>query len=132
MTSGDADRGIDLVTVGFGMGNYNDVTMEQLADQGDGFYAYVDTLDEAERLFVDELTPTCMTIAKDAKVQVEFEPSVVESYRLIGFENRVLRRRASSGRRGRRRRARRRTPGDGDLRSRARQRRRGDAAGRRR
>ena len=91
MISGDADRGIDLVTVGFGMGNFNDVTMEQLADQGDGFYAYVDTTDEAERLFEDELTATLLTIAKDAKIQVEFDPSVVESYRLIGFENRGVR-----------------------------------------
>ncbi|MEO6571296.1 MAG: von Willebrand factor type A domain-containing protein [Ilumatobacteraceae bacterium] len=84
----DADRGINLVTVGFGMGNFNDVTMEQLADQGDGFYAYVDTDDEAERLFDDELTSTLLTIAKDAKIQVEFDPAIVESYRLIGFENR--------------------------------------------
>jgi Ca-activated chloride channel homolog len=83
-----ADRGIDLVTVGFGMGNFNDVTMEQLADQGDGFYAYVDTEDEAERLFEDELTSTLLTIAKNAKIQVEFDADVVESYRLIGFENR--------------------------------------------
>ncbi len=83
-----ADRGIDLVTVGFGMGNFNDVTMEQLADQGDGFYAYVDTEDEAERLFEDELTSTLLTIAKNAKIQVEFNEDVVESYRLIGFENR--------------------------------------------
>ena len=84
----DADRGIDLVTVGFGMGNFSDVTMEQLADNGDGFYAYVDTEDEAERLFEDELTSTLLTVAKDAKIQVEFDPDVVQSYRLIGFENR--------------------------------------------
>jgi Ca-activated chloride channel family protein len=84
----DADRGIHLVTIGFGMGNYNDVTMEQLADQGDGFYAYVDTEDEAERLFEDELTSTLLTIAKDAKIQVEFDEDIVEAYRLIGFENR--------------------------------------------
>jgi Ca-activated chloride channel family protein len=88
MIRGDADRGINLVTVGFGMGNFNDVTMEQLADQGDGFYAYVDTDDEAERLFEDELTSTLLTIAKDAKIQVEFDDEVVEAYRLIGFENR--------------------------------------------
>ncbi len=88
MIRDDADRGINLVTVGFGMGNFNDVTMEQLADQGDGFYAYVDTEDEAERLFQDELTSTLLTIAKDAKIQVEFDPDVVEAYRLIGFENR--------------------------------------------
>jgi Ca-activated chloride channel family protein len=88
MIRDDADRGINLVTVGFGMGNFNDVTMEQLADQGDGFYAYVDTEDEAERLFEDELTSTLLTIAKDAKIQVEFDPDIVEAYRLIGFENR--------------------------------------------
>ncbi|MEJ7798954.1 MAG: von Willebrand factor type A domain-containing protein, partial [Ilumatobacter sp.] len=84
----DADRGVNLVTVGFGMGNFNDVTMEQLADQGDGFYAYVDTEEEAERLFEDQLTSTLLTIAKDAKIQVEFDPEIVQSYRLIGFENR--------------------------------------------
>ncbi len=88
MIRDDADRGINLVTVGFGMGNFNDVTMEQLADQGDGFYAYVDTEDEAERLFEDQLTSTLLTIAKDAKIQVEFDSDVVEAYRLIGFENR--------------------------------------------
>jgi Ca-activated chloride channel family protein len=88
MIRGDADRGINLVTVGFGMGNFNDVTMEQLADQGDGFYAYVDTEDEAERLFKDELTSTLLTVAKDAKIQVEFDPEIVNGYRLIGFENR--------------------------------------------
>jgi Ca-activated chloride channel family protein len=91
MINGDADRGIDLVTVGFGMGNFNDVTMEQLADQGDGFYAYVDTDEEAERLFENELTATLLTIAKNAKIQVEFDPQVVETYRLIGFENRGVR-----------------------------------------
>jgi len=84
----DADAGIELVTIGFGMGNFNDVIMEQLADQGDGFYAYVDTDDEAERLFEDELTSTLVTIAKDAKIQVEFEEDLVREYRLIGFENR--------------------------------------------
>lgn len=84
----DADRGINLLTIGVGFGNYNDVLMEQLADQGDGFYAYVDTDDEAERLFEDELTATLVTLAIDAKVQVEFDEDIVEEYRLIGFENR--------------------------------------------
>ena len=60
------------------MGNYNDVLMEQLADQGDGSYHYVDTLDEAQRVFVENLTGTLETIAKDAKVQVEFDPATVE------------------------------------------------------
>jgi Ca-activated chloride channel family protein len=91
LVSDDADRGIDLVTVGFGMGNYSDVTMERLADRGDGFYAYVDTDEEAERLFEDELTSTLLTVAKNAKIQVEFDPEVVEAYRLIGFENRGVR-----------------------------------------
>ncbi len=91
MIRDDADDGIDLVTVGFGMGNFDDVTMEQLADNGDGFYAYVDTEAEAERLFEDELTSTLLTVAKDAKIQVEFDDAVVESYRLVGFENRGVR-----------------------------------------
>jgi Ca-activated chloride channel family protein len=84
----DARRGIQLVTAGFGMGNYNDVLMEQLADRGDGFYAYVDDLDEAHRLFVQDLDGTLQTVAKDARIQVEFDPFGVQSWRLIGFENR--------------------------------------------
>jgi Ca-activated chloride channel family protein len=87
----DADNGIDLVTVGFGLGNFNDALMEQLADNGDGFYAYVDTLKQAEKLFEDELTSTLLTVAKDAKIQVDFDDRFVESYRLIGFENRGVR-----------------------------------------
>lgn len=83
-----ATTGIQLSTFGYGMGNYNDVLMEQLADKGDGSYAYIDTLDEAERVFEDQLLSTILTIAKDAKIQVEFNPNVVESYRLIGYENR--------------------------------------------
>ncbi|MEJ2749008.1 MAG: DUF3520 domain-containing protein [Anaerolineae bacterium] len=62
--------------------------MEQLADQGDGNYAYIDTLNEAERVFAKKLTATIFTIAKDAKIQVEFNPAVVERYRLLGYENR--------------------------------------------
>jgi Ca-activated chloride channel family protein len=86
----DAEKGIQLVTVGFGMGNYNDVPMEQLADDGDGMYAYVDNLREAERLFVHDLTGTLQTVAKDARIQVEFDPATVSSWRLMGFENRAL------------------------------------------
>ena len=86
----EADEGIELTTVGFGMGNYNDALMEQLADQGDGSYAYVDTLDEARRIFVEKLTGTLQTIASDAKVQVEFNPEAVSRYRLIGYENRDI------------------------------------------
>jgi Ca-activated chloride channel family protein len=85
-----ASQGIQLTTVGFGMGNYNDVLMEQLADDGDGVYAYVDTPDEAKKLFVDDLTGTLQVIAMDAKVQVDFNPDVVSRFRLIGFENRAL------------------------------------------
>jgi Ca-activated chloride channel family protein len=88
--SGYASEGITLTSVGFGMGNYNDVLMEQLADNGDGFYAYVDTLKEAERLFVHGLTGTLQAIAMDAKVQVDFDPEVVARYRLVGFENRAI------------------------------------------
>lgn len=85
-----ASEGITLTTIGFGMGNYNDVLMEQLADNGDGFYAYVDTGREAERLFVHDLTSTLQVIALDAKVQVDFNPEVVARYRLVGFENRAI------------------------------------------
>jgi Ca-activated chloride channel family protein len=85
-----ADRGIELTTVGFGMGNYNDVLMEQLADKGDGNYSYVDDLAEAKRVFVENLTGTLQTIASDAKLQVEFDPLVVSRYRLLGYENRDI------------------------------------------
>jgi len=84
------ENDIELTTVGFGMGNYNDVLMEQLANKGDGRYAYVDTLEEARRIFVEELTGTLQTIAADAKIQVEFDPSVVARWRLIGYENRDI------------------------------------------
>jgi len=83
-----ADRGITLSAVGFGMGNYNDVLMEQLGDKGNGHYAYVDTLSEAKRVFVENLTGTLQVVAKDVKVQVDFNPAVVRSYRLLGYENR--------------------------------------------
>jgi Ca-activated chloride channel family protein len=87
---GYAEAGITLTTVGFGLGNYNDVVMEQLADQGDGNYAYVDTLEEAQTLFVDNLMSTLQVIALDAKIQVEFDPQVVQQYRLVGYENRAI------------------------------------------
>ncbi len=82
------DQGVTLTTVGFGMGNFNDILMEQLANDGDGAYYYVDTLSEARRIFVDDLTGTLQFIAKDAKVQVEFNPETVSRYRLLGYENR--------------------------------------------
>ena len=84
--------GISLTTLGFGTGNYNDHLMEQLADAGNGNYAYIDTLNEAQKVLVDEMSSTLNTIAKDVKIQVEFNPAVVAEYRLIGYENRVLNR----------------------------------------
>ena len=84
--------GIALTTLGFGTGNYNDQLMEQLADAGNGNYAYIDTLREANKALVEQMSATLLTIAKDVKIQVEFNPAVVEEYRLIGYENRVLRR----------------------------------------
>ena len=84
------DEGVTLTAVGFGMGNYNDILMEQLANDGDGTYHYVDTLTEARRVFVDNLVGTLQNIAKDTKVQVDFNPEVVRSYRLLGYENRDI------------------------------------------
>ena len=86
----DAAAGIELVSIGVGMGNYNDVLLEQLADQGDGFYAYINGLDEARELFVEGLTGTLQAVALDAKVQVTFDPDVVAAYRLLGYENRTI------------------------------------------
>lgn len=83
-----ADEGITLTTVGFGMGNFNDTLMEQLANDGDGQYFYVDSPQEAQRLFVEDLTGTLQTIARDAKIQVEFNSQTVQYYRLMGYENR--------------------------------------------
>jgi len=84
--------GISLTTLGFGTGNYNDHLMEQLADAGNGNYSYIDTLNEAQKVLVDEMSSTLNTIAKDVKIQLEFNPAVVAEYRLIGYENRMLNR----------------------------------------
>jgi Ca-activated chloride channel family protein len=84
--------GISLTTLGFGSGNYNDQLMEQLADKGNGNYAYIDTLNEAQKVLVNEMSSTLQTVAKDVKIQLEFNPAVVAEYRLIGYENRALRR----------------------------------------
>jgi len=84
--------GVALTTLGFGTGNYNDHLMEQLADAGNGNHAYIDSLTEAERVLVAQRDATLHTIAKDVKIQVEFNPAVVSEYRLIGYENRMLRR----------------------------------------
>ena len=82
--------GIALTTLGFGTGNYNDAMAERLADVGDGNHAYIDTLSEARRVLVREMGSTLFTIARDVKIQVEFNPARVAEYRLIGYENRVL------------------------------------------
>ena len=84
------ETGVFLSVLGFGMGNYNDVTAETLADSGNGNYSYIDTLAEAKKVLVDEFTSTLYTVAKDTKLQVEFNPSMVSKYRLIGYENRAL------------------------------------------
>ena len=88
LIKGHVEEGVTLSTVGFGMGNYNDILMEQLANDGNGTYAYVDTLSEARRIFVENLTSTLQVIARDAKIQVDFNPEVVSRYRLLGYENR--------------------------------------------
>ncbi|MEX2138908.1 MAG: von Willebrand factor type A domain-containing protein [Pirellulales bacterium] len=85
-----AKSGVFLTTLGFGMGNLKDATLEQLADKGNGNYGYVDTLAEGRKLLVEELAGTLVTIAKDVKLQIEFNPAEVVSYRLIGYENRRL------------------------------------------
>jgi len=84
------DEDIFLTVLGFGTGNYSDSRMEQLANNGNGNYAYIDNLLEAKKVLVNEMGGTLYTIAKDVKLQVEFNPSQVASYRLIGYENRML------------------------------------------
>jgi len=82
--------GIFLTVLGFGMGNYKDSKMEKLADKGNGNYAYIDNLMEAKKVLVNEISGTLFAIAKDVKVQIEFNPAKIKSYRLIGYENRLL------------------------------------------
>jgi Ca-activated chloride channel family protein len=84
--------GIALTTLGFGRGNYNDAMAERLADVGNGNHAYIDSAAEGRRVLVEEMSSTIMTIAQDVKIQLEFNPKVVAEYRLIGYENRALRR----------------------------------------
>jgi Ca-activated chloride channel family protein len=86
--------GVALTTLGFGTGNINDHLLERLADAGNGNYSYVDSLSEARKVLVSELSSTLFTIAKDVKIQVEFNPTEVLEYRLIGYENRMLAREA--------------------------------------
>ena len=84
------DQGITMTTLGFGMGNYNDTMMEQLSNKGNGNYFYLDGEAEARRLFGERLFSTLQAVAKDAKLQVEFDPGVVKRYRLLGYENRDI------------------------------------------
>lgn len=85
-----AKTGVFLTVLGFGMGNYQDARLQQLADAGNGNYGYIDTSREAEKLLVEQVSGTLVTIAKDVKLQVEFNPATVARYRLIGYEKRLL------------------------------------------
>lgn len=82
--------GVSLSTLGFGTGNYNEQLMEQIADAGDGAYSYIDNLMEGHKVLVNEMSSTLATIAQDVKIQIEFNPAYVQEYRLIGYENRLL------------------------------------------
>ena len=82
--------GISLTTLGFGTGNYNEQLMEQLADAGDGNYSYIDNKNEAKKVVQRQLSSTLATVAQDVKIQVEFNPATVKEYRLVGYENRML------------------------------------------
>jgi Ca-activated chloride channel family protein len=86
-----ARGGVFLTVLGFGMGNYKDSTMEKLADKGNGNYAYIDTVSEAKKVLVHQLSGALVTIAKDVKIQIDFNPARAAGYRLIGYENRLLR-----------------------------------------
>ena len=90
MVKREAGEGVELTVLGVGRGNYNDATMEQLADQGNGNYAYLDNVKEANRVLGRHLLSNLFTVARDVKLQVEFNPSHVAEYRLIGYENRTL------------------------------------------
>ena len=85
-----ASRGIDLNAIGFGMGNYNDKVMQELAERGNGQYHFVNTPEEAQKVFREQLPPSLDTLARDAKAQVEFDPAVVKRYRLLGYEKRKI------------------------------------------
>ncbi|ELP35005.1 VWA domain-containing protein [Rhodopirellula baltica] len=82
--------GTELTVLGFGMGNHNDAMMERISNSGAGNYAFVDTIAEAKKVLADQVAGTLFTVAKDVKIQIEFNPAVVSAYRLIGYENRVL------------------------------------------
>jgi Ca-activated chloride channel family protein len=84
------NKGIYISVAGFGMGNYKDDKMEIIADKGNGNYSYIDNLMEAKKVFINEFSSTLYTIAKDVKIQIEFNPAYVKEYRLVGYENRLL------------------------------------------
>jgi Ca-activated chloride channel family protein len=84
------DKGVTLSTVGFGSGNYKDTTMEQLADKGDGNYTYIDGEDEARKVFSEQVDGLLQVVARDVKIQVDLDPSIVARYRLVGYENRDI------------------------------------------
>jgi Ca-activated chloride channel family protein len=84
------EEGTFLTVLGFGTGNLKDSKMEQMADKGNGHYAYIDSFREAQKVFVQEFGGTLFTVAKDVKIQVEFNPARVQAYRLLGYENRLL------------------------------------------
>lgn len=86
----EREKGIYLTCLGYGMGNYKDSKMEVMADKGNGNYAYIDNIEEAKKTLVKEFGGTIFTIAKDVKAQIEFNPSAVQAYRLVGYENRLL------------------------------------------
>ena len=92
MVERERKSGVALSTLGFGRGNYNEKMMERLADAGNGNYSYIDSLTEANKVLVQQLSANLITIAQDVKIQVEFNPAVVAEYRLIGYENRLLKR----------------------------------------
>ena len=92
MVAQQRKSGIALTTLGFGTGNYNDELSERLADVGDGNHAYIDSVREARKVLVQQMGGTLLTIARDVKIQVEFNPAQVAEYRLIGYENRILQR----------------------------------------
>ena len=85
-----AQRGVFLNIFGFGIGNLKDANLEQLVNKGNGIYGYIDSYQEARKVFVDQINSTLITIAKDVKIQIEFNPSKVAAYRLIGYETRIL------------------------------------------
>lgn len=91
MVAREREGGISLTTLGFGQGNYQEALMEQIADVGNGNYSYIDSLEEGRKVLVEELSATFNTVAADVKLQMEFNPDVISEWRLIGYENRVLR-----------------------------------------